>query len=139
MPAGSKILVADAPAAIPLHHRILAPRYEVRTVIDYTAACDLATRDVDLVVCGVHFDDSRMFEFFSTVRRMGRPFICFRGLTTPLLPGALHVIRLAGEVLGSAGFIDFVALGAEHGEDAAIAKARECIEQALKGRTVECD
>jgi hypothetical protein len=139
MPAGSKILVADAPEAIPLHHRILSPRYEVRTVIDYTAACDLVTRDVDLVVCGVHFDDSRMFEFFSTVRRWPKPFVCFRGLATPLLPGALHVIRLAGEVLGSAGFIDFVTLVAEHGEDAALVQTRECIEQALKGKTVECD
>jgi hypothetical protein len=139
MSIGSKILAADAPEAIPLYHKILAPHYDVRTVIDYSAACDLATKDVDLVLCGVHFDESRMFDFFSQVRRVPKPFVCFRGLATPLTPGSLHVIKLAGEVLGSAGFIDFATLRAEHGEAAAIAKTRECVEQALKGKTVECE
>jgi hypothetical protein len=139
MPTGSKLLVADAPEAIPLYHRILAPHYEVRTVIDFTAACTHVTGDVELVVCGVHFDESRMFEFFSTVRRNSKPFVCFRGLATPILPGALHVIKLAGEVLGAAGFIDFVTLSAEHGEERAVAQTLKCIEQALKGTTMECD
>jgi hypothetical protein len=139
MPEGSKILVADAPEAVPLHHKILAPHYEVRTVIDYQAACDLVKKDVDLVVCGVHFDESRVFDFFSTVRCIPKPFVCFRSLATPLTPGALRVIKLAGEVLGSVGFIDFVNLREEIGEQGAIRKARECIDQALKGKTVECD
>jgi hypothetical protein len=139
MPSGSKILVADAPEAIPLHRKILAPVYHLRTVIDYTAACDLATKDVDLVVCGVHFEESRMVDFFSTVSRIPKPFVCFRSIETPIQPAALHVIKLAGEVLGSVGFIDFVQLRAELGEERAIAETRQCMEEALKGKTVQCD
>jgi hypothetical protein len=139
MPAGSKIVIADAREAIPLHNQILGPRYQLLTASEYTRACDIATEEVDLVVCGVHFDESRMFEFFSTVRRIPKPFVCFRGLATPITPGALRVIKLAGEVLGSAGFIDFVGLRAEHGFYGAVSKTVECVEQAIKGKTVECD
>jgi hypothetical protein len=42
-------------------------------------------------------------------------------------------------VLGSVGFIDFVQLRAELGEERAIAETRQCMEEALKGKTVQCD
>jgi hypothetical protein len=134
-----KILVADTPELIALHLEILGDLYDVETVSDYHAACNLVTEDTDLILCGVHFDESRMFEFFTAVCRMPKPFVCFRGLQTPIAPAALHVIKLASEALGSAGFIDFVQLSAEFGEIEAVHKARACIEQALHGKPVECD
>jgi hypothetical protein len=80
-----------------------------------------------------------MFEFFTAVCRMPKPFVCFRGLQTPIAPAALHVTKLASEALGSAGFIDYVHLCENFGERKAIRKVRECIEQALHGKPVECD
>ena len=139
MPNKRKILVADTPEMIPLHLEILGDRYDVETVSDYHTACNLVGEDTDLILCGVHFDDGRMVEFFTAVCRMPKPVVCFRGLRTPITPAALHVIKLASEALGSAGFIDFVRLSAEFGEAEAMRKALECIEQALHGKPVECD
>jgi hypothetical protein len=139
MPIKRKILVADIPEMISLHLEILDDLYDVETVSDYHSACNLAGEDTDLILCGVHFDESRMFEFFTAVCRMPKPFVCFRGLQTPIAPAALRVIKLASEVLGSAGFIDFVRLCADLGEIEAVRQARACIEQALHGKPVECD
>ncbi|MGE5538233.1 MAG: hypothetical protein ACM30I_06430 [Gemmatimonas sp.] len=135
----AKILVADVPEVIPLHREILCPRYDVEAVVDYHAACNRVGDDTDLVICGVHFDESRMVEFFSAVRHIPKTFVCFRGVETPLPPAALRVTKLACEVLGGAGFIDFVSMREKYGHDAAVDKALDCVERALVGKTVECE
>lgn len=136
----TKILVADKAEMIPLHRSILEPRHEVIATTDVSAAVRAIADDVALIVCGVHFDDSRMFEFFSRVGdARQKAFVCFRGLRTPMVDSALQVIKQTSKALGSAGFIDYVRMCDEHGNKNAGEQYRECIEQALKGRPVECE
>jgi DNA-binding NtrC family response regulator len=102
------ILVADTPDA---DRRIAAilPGYDlvfVRTLDQAQQA--LARAQFALVLIGVHFDESRMFDLLSYMRiAMPRlPVVCCAMMQTQLSEAAMHDLTVAARELGAVDFID---------------------------------
>ena len=76
------ILIADAPDGVVNLERILGPGHELVIAHSTTAALVvLKEQTFDLIIVGVHFDESRMFDLISKIRMISanadKPLICF--------------------------------------------------------------
>jgi len=85
---------------------------------------------VDLVLCSVQFDESRMFDFLVAAKAdpksRGTPFICFRHLSSVLHPTILRSLDIACRANGSA-FIDLADLRRRYG----VRTAEECFRKVV--------
>ena len=126
-----KILIADGPDNEDRIGAILKPHELtfVRTLREATRALD---RDgYDLLIIGVHFDESRMFDLLRQVRADERyrhkPVVCVASqrFDTPI---SLQGLEIATRALAASAFIDF----ARHGDyDAGNAAIRSVVERFL--------
>src|SRR3954468_11838376 len=115
---GKKILVADGQDIDARIGAILKPHELtfVRTLGEALRA--LERNDFDLLVIGVHFDESRMFDLLRQVRADERyrhkPVVCVASqrFDTPI---SLQGLEIATRALAASAFIDF----ARHGDYAA--------------------
>jgi DNA-binding response OmpR family regulator len=105
-----KILVADGPDIDGRMGRILKP-YEltfVRTLNAATRALDAS--DYDLIVIGVHFDDSRMFDLLRLIRSEERtrdaPVVCILSQHFETVV-SVQGLEIAARTLAANAFIDF--------------------------------
>lgn len=85
----AKIVIADVEEGIERMEGILKDRHELRRVMRLHALrCLLQDEPVDLIVLGVHFDESRMFDALRMIKahRQWRkiPVVCFRQLKSKL-------------------------------------------------------
>lgn len=90
---------------------------------------------VELVLCNVRFDDSRMFDFLGALHTMpgaGPPVICCRVARAPMSAGARRGIELALEALGVVAFLDMYELESRDGPSAASAALREAVMARLR-------
>ena len=64
--------------------------------------------DIDLVICGVFFDETRMFDLLRAVRRefADIPFVCCRVGERELPPVSLEAVGIAATSMGAAGIIN---------------------------------
>lgn len=109
-PVAAKVLVADVHEADRRLSAILSG-YQCAFVYSLPEAkLALERQDFDLVLTGIHFDESRMFDFLRLVRAHGRyrhkPIVCIRGLTTPYNPMVLEGLEIAAMALGATAFVD---------------------------------
>src|ERR1700704_6252322 len=105
-----KILVADGQDIKGRIGKILAP-YEltfVRTLGEATRALD--REDYDLIIIGVHFDESRMFDLLRQVRAderyQAKPVVCVASQRFDR-PISVEGLAIATRALGANAFIDF--------------------------------
>ena len=105
-----RILVADTPEGDPRISRILAG-YEVvfvRTLAEARRA--LERESFGLVLAGVHFDDSRMFDLLRYLQSRGRPVGCAvicmrtRNFVSPTI--TIEGLEIAAKALGCNLFLD---------------------------------
>src|SRR5262245_11502480 len=84
----------------------------VRTLEE--AKSTLTGRNFDLIVIGVHFDESRMFDLLRYVRWQERhratPVICVLSLDFARQPIASEGVEIAVKALGGTAFLDLKAL-----------------------------
>jgi hypothetical protein len=68
-----------------------------------------ANSTIHLVICGIYFDEIRMFDLLRFVRheRPGLPVICARLGDTEVPPVALEATGIAATTMGAAAFIDY--------------------------------
>lgn len=104
-----RVLVAGTRYAIDVLGGVLGDFFEVEgatSMAEALARCAWA----DVIICNVHFDDSRMFEFLHALRDTpaGRrlPVICCRVQPAPLSPNMRRAIEHALEALGIVVFVD---------------------------------
>jgi hypothetical protein len=95
--------------------------------------------DLSVVICGVHFDESRMFDLLRCVRsRFPKlPFVCVRILNAELPRISRDAIELAARTLGATAFIDFPDLVAQRGEKEAEQDLRRVVLMQVKGMGTE--
>jgi hypothetical protein len=118
-----RILVAVAPAALPAIRGALADEVVVLPAHTLDDACQVLVARVDMIIAGVHFDDSRMFDLLRIAKAdptyRDIPFLCIRGVSGPIaLPGHANgpllsnfeIIATASTALGAAGAVDFYSL-----------------------------
>jgi len=111
-PMKKMVLVADHAdarlSAILAAHELLF----VRTLDEAKAA--LAGRNYDLIIIGVHFDESRMFDLLRYVRWQERhratPVICVLTVDFTRQAIAAEGVEIAVKALGGTAFLDLKAL-----------------------------
>jgi PleD family two-component response regulator len=129
-----KILVADGPDIERRLGTILKPHEPtfVHTLAEAKRA--LARENYDLIIIGVHFDESRMFDLLRQVRADERyqaaPVVCVASqrFDTPI---SVEGLEIATRALAADAFVDFAKLGDHEAGDAAI---RSVVERLLGDR-----
>lgn len=91
---------------------VLKDLFETHAEIIYASTLPEAARKLDeekfeLIVCTIHFDDSRMFDLLRYVRAMSSPVpcVCTRVLDTTLRGSLLTAMTIAVDTAGAT-FID---------------------------------
>jgi CheY-like chemotaxis protein len=91
----------------------------------------LDSGEIDVIVCGQHFEGSQMFRFLEHVKADERvrhiPFICCRILPTKLREAALAAMREACEALGAVAHIDLPEITRKEGSEAAAVEFRDAV------------
>jgi hypothetical protein len=103
---------------------------ELATAYSVAEALEEVKRGVELVLCNVRFDDSRMFDFLGALNAVPEkrvPVICCRVAKSPISAGARRGIELALEALGVLVFLDMHELESREGSAAARAALREAV------------
>jgi len=126
-----RVLVAGTLQAIEAVERALARDAEVLAARSIPEALRRVDEGVDLIVCNVRFDESRMFDFLQALksrpRAAGVPVMCCRTSSTPLRAGVRRAIVMALEALGISGFIDCASAYREQGAAGAAKRLRRAI------------
>jgi CheY-like chemotaxis protein len=107
---GAKVLVADIPE-MDSTLRDCLPGHELIFVRTMREAISALRRDgFDLILIGLHFDESRMIELLSHVRGLEKyrdaPVICVQGIEVNLPESVLKSIDMAVKALGGTAFLD---------------------------------
>ena len=123
------MLVAGTQDVIDAARAALGGELELATAYSVTEALR-QVEDVELVLCNVRFDDSRMFDFLGALNAMpkaGPPVICCRVERAPMSAGARRGIELALEALGVLEFLDLYELESRDGPTAALTALRQAV------------
>ncbi|HEY9677712.1 MAG TPA: hypothetical protein V6C76_06870 [Drouetiella sp.] len=105
-----KILVADVPEGIARVAKCLGLRHDLVVAENVDQVMNkLETQPIDLILCGMHFDESRMFDLLNLVKSDARwkykPFICIREVNSAIFDEAKSSIVMSANSLGAC-FID---------------------------------
>lgn len=75
--------------------------------------------DVELIICSVDFDRSRMFDLLRLAKHEFSeiPFVCCRVFDPGMTKISLEALQIASVALGAATFIDVPGLTSRYGED----------------------
>jgi CheY-like chemotaxis protein len=122
---GKMILVADGDADSRLEAILRGCELSfVRSLEE--AASAVASRDFDLILIDMHFDDSRMFDLLRYLRsehRLGAtPVICMRSHRFEWANITGEGLEIAVKALGGQAFIDLAKFGTDEAANAAIRK-----------------
>jgi hypothetical protein len=131
-----RVLVACPPIAFAIIERVLGPYAELMFVNRLpTARAQLAAHaDIAMVVCGVHFDESRMFDLlrYAHQERPDAPFVGVRLLEQEATRMQAEGIATSCKVLGAVDYVDVVAMVREHGRDVAERRFGELLREHLR-------
>jgi hypothetical protein len=126
------ILIADmADAIAALAHALDGDDVRFVTGTTVSAARKHLNDNLKLILCGVNFDNGRMFEFLklakATPATAAVPFVCVRAigiLAKPLVP---HGIEVAARELGAAAYVDHLHTQNTIGEARAVKSLRQIL------------
>jgi hypothetical protein len=130
--AGLKILLAiSTPGLHGLMIDILG-KHRLCIVTTVDQAVEAFHPDLDLIICGLHFDLGRMYELLkhtkSSPKMKDTPFLCVQ-LTGGILPyGVFKSMECAFQLLGGDMLVQVDKWRIEMGDDAAFAKLTEVVE-----------
>jgi hypothetical protein len=126
-----RVLVAGTQEVVDAARAALGEELELVAAYSVAEALKAVKGGVELVLCNVRFDDSRMFDFLGALntapgeRRV--PVICCRVERSPMSAGARRGIELALEALGVLVFLDMYELEQRQGSAAAQAALRGAV------------
>jgi hypothetical protein len=127
----ARILVACDPHAYARLFAVLTGQELILTTTRPDADAALKGDGFDLVMIGVHFDESRMFDFLRHVRADDRyarvPVACFRGVVVPEAQARLGMdaVGTASRAMGADAFFDMVTFADDAPGNAAVRKIVE--------------
>jgi len=127
----SRVLVAGTQEVIDAARAVFGGELELVAAYSVAEALKQVESGIDLVLCNVRFDDSRMFDFLGALATMPAatrmPVVCCRVVRTPMSAGARRGIELALEALGVVAFVDMHTHEQKYGFGAAEAALREVV------------
>lgn len=130
-----KILVAAKKQAQEVLRNALEPEFDLIFCENLEQAKLKLKGPVDLIMCTVLFDGSRMFEFLRHVRANPAtglvPFVGARAVKGTLPLHEVDTTRIAAKLLGANDFIDLCSWIGDMGENHAFEKLRATVRQLL--------
>ena len=134
-PSGGTILVAGTPDGIATVKHALGANFSYLPGHDVDQAVSCLSAHVDVIVCDVAFDSSRMFDFVHAVRQVPKarsiPIVCFRHQTRPLSRTTHEAIEAALGIFDLTSFVDLYALTAQASVSHALIAFRTAVLAAL--------
>lgn len=110
--------MADLPSGIATLRNVLGERATFIHADTIDAALK-SSKSANMIVCVIHFDDSRMFDLLRLVKADSQsrsiPFLCYRDLGNELPATLFESLEIACKALGAAGFVDVHRLKQEFG------------------------
>jgi hypothetical protein len=132
MPERRRVLVAGTLEAVDSAQTALGDEFDLLTAYSVSEALERVGSGVELVLCNVRFDDSRMFDFLGALSAnppaQALPVVCYRVMRSRMSAGARRGIELALEALGVSVFLDLYEVEQQHGA----ATARDALRSAVK-------
>lgn len=126
-----RVLVAGTREVVDAARTALGGELELAAAYSVAEALREVEGGVELVLCNVRFDDSRMFDFLGALNAMPGtrrvPVICCRVARSPISAGSRRGIELALEALGVLAFLDLHELEQRDGPAAAQAALRRMV------------
>lgn len=114
-----RVLAADTPEGIATMRKILEPMLEVVPASSMADALELLEGKVDLMVCGIHFEDCRMIDLLRLAKAdplsRDKPILCYRDHASELPTTIFQSLSISCKALGAADFVDLHALKQEVG------------------------
>ncbi len=125
-----KVLIADTSQACTLLQAIFESRLRAicsTTFKDFVTA--LENEQPDVVVCGCHFDDGRMYDVLRHLRnRTNRiPFVAVRVLSGGLDSAVYEGVKIATRALDGDAFVDLFRWEMQYGSRAAQTRLAELV------------
>lgn len=129
-----RLLVCTVPEMLATAHETFGERYDCEFSLSLNDACGYLSAKLDAIVCNLHFDEGRMFEFLAYVRAhpgtRGVPFIVLQTRQS-LTPGTVKGIQTASRAFGIDAFIEVCRLRQNRGHDASLAEVCNTINRVL--------
>jgi hypothetical protein len=125
-----RVLLASTREGDPLVRRILGPlEVDVLSAFTHEEAIERIREGVDLVLCSLRFDESRMLDLLSEVGASVHhpPLLCCRLLDSDIRESSLHAAFTVAGHLGAAAVLDFPDLVRREGLARAEAALRESV------------
>jgi hypothetical protein len=126
-----RVLVAGTQEVVDAARAAFGEELELTPAYSVAEALKEVQGGVELVLCNVRFDDSRMFDFLGALNAMPAtarvPVICCRVERRTMSAGARRGIELALEALGVLKFIDLHELESREGPLAGRSALREAV------------
>lgn len=112
MTTQKRILVASTPDGRHRAQQALSKKYDLQFVSTVREAESLLSEHghsaFDLIICGIHFDDSRIFELLEFVRHTDHfdnlPFLVFQAQHGDM--SVMASVKRTAQTLGACGFIE---------------------------------
>jgi CheY-like chemotaxis protein len=126
-----RILVAVRPRTNQIISDALASEFALTFCSSMTSAQLLLDESIDLIICGMHFDDGRMFDLLRYAKTNPKtrpiPFLCIKSNQGIVPIRAIKSVELASYVLGSDGFIEMYKWRRQFGDEEAYKKLRDIV------------
>jgi hypothetical protein len=117
------VLVADVPEGVHTIATVLGNKAKIVPCGELEDAVAQMQGGIDLVVCGVHFAESRMYDLLRIAKADAAtreiPFVCFRDIDSALPLSLLEGLEIACSALGAVRFVDLHQLKAQPGVEQA--------------------
>lgn len=129
-----RVLIADNEEAVATLQHVLGDCVDIVVANTMQQAEEHLQQPLDMVICGIHFDGSNMFQLLHLVNaRHGHlPFIVFRDLASALDPTFAHSVQISAKLLGALGLIDLYSLRQRLGTQEADRRVRGMVLDALR-------
>jgi hypothetical protein len=135
-----RILVADTPEAVEILRPVIGDGARLIPAFTVEEALAVAAQGVDMIVAGVHFDKSRMFDLLHILHAdrqlRNTPVVCVRLLGSNLAPRLFEKLGIPCKALGAIDFIDLYALERRFGQEGARAEVARMILAVVHNRAL---
>jgi hypothetical protein len=127
------VLVAVRPKGVGRLTNVLAQDFNLIFCHSLAEVEEQLGPEIDAVVCGTNFDESRMFDLLRAVKADARyksiPFVCIKVLDGVLHDATYASVKKASTLMGASGFFDLAQARAELGKAEAAAELRGMLRQ----------
>jgi hypothetical protein len=113
-----RILVADTSAGAKAIQNVFGREFELIHARSIEQALPALRNRLSAIVCGLHFDGSRMFDLLRAAKggfSRDVPFICYRDLESDLGASVIEGLEIATAVMGATAFVDTYTLKHRYG------------------------